>query len=142
MRGLRAIAAGLAVAAAIACGVQPSRAQGGSGVGGQPARRKVTKLPRLTRFVEAESPRAEAATVILTIEISATGVVTNVAVAESGGPDFDAAAVAAARQFVFEPAEVDDRPAPSKVTYRYAFVLKAPPEPAVPAPAPAPAPEP
>jgi len=141
MRGACSIAVGCALAAVMMCRVHSSSAQAGSDVGGQPARRKVTKLPRLTRFVEAESPRPQAAAVVLTLDLSATGAVTKVVVAESGGADFDAAAVAAASQFVFEPAEVDDRAAPSRVTYRYAFVLK-PAEPPAPSPPPAPAPAP
>lgn len=138
----------LAFLAALACTVHPSLAQQrGTDVGGQPARRKVTKLPKLKTFVDAEYPADKKAAgveaaVVLTIEISATGTVNNVTVAESAAPDFDAAAVAAARQFVFEPAEVDDKPAPAKITYRYAFVIKevAPPPP--PAPEPEPEPEP
>jgi TonB family protein len=111
--------------------------QRGSDVGGQPAKRKVTKMPRLVRFVPAEYPpdRKAAfvgASVFLTIEISATGHVTNVAVAQSAGPDFDAAAVAAANNFEFEPAEVDEKPAPAKITYRYDFVITK--EPAAPQP--------
>lgn len=119
------------------------------GVGGQPAKRVVTKMPKLTRFVEAEVPGATAAAkVILTIEISATGKVTNVTVAESGGPAFDAAAVDAARQFEFEPAEVDGKPAPAKITYRYDFAVKVEeppvkePEPPPPPPEPVKEPEP
>jgi len=140
------IAASLAVATAIACTVHLSRAQQrGSDVGGQPARRKVTKLPRLTKFVEADYPPAQRAanveaSVVLTIEISATGTVTGVTVAESAGPDFDAAALAAARQFVFDPAEVDDKPSPAKITYRYSFTIT--PEPATPPPPPVPVPVP
>ena len=50
------------------------RARAQPGVGGQPAKRAVTKMPKLTRFVEAEVPGATTgASVILTIEISATG---------------------------------------------------------------------
>ncbi|MDB4934528.1 MAG: TonB family protein / TonB-dependent receptor [Labilithrix sp.] len=129
------IAASAGLAIAIACIVRPSLAQrAGTDVGGQPARRKVTKLPKLTKFVEAEYPAdAKAAgveaAVVLTIEIAATGAVANVTVAQSAGADFDAAAVAAARQFVFEPAEVDDKPAPAKITYRYSFTIKEEPPP-------------
>ncbi len=105
--------------------------QRGSDVGGQPAKRKLTKMPRLVRFVEADYPPEKkragiGASVVLTIELGATGTVTNVSVAESAGKDFDTAAVAAALQFEFEPAEVDDKPAPSKITYRYDFVIAAP----------------
>src|SRR4029077_14910732 len=45
-------------------------------------------------------------------------------VAESAGPAFDAAAVAAARRFVFSPAEIDGKPAPIRILYRYEFVLR------------------
>src|SRR5438309_1407733 len=142
-------------ACAFVCIVHPSRAQqGGTDVGGQPARRKVTKLPKLTTFVEAEYPperkaSGTEASVLLTIEISATGTVANVPVAQSAGPDFDAAALSAARQFIFSPAEVDDKPAPAKITFRYSFVLKPPPIPDapppplyVPVPVPVPVPDP
>ena len=71
----------------------PTIASAQQGVGGQPAKRVVTKMPKLTHFVEAEVPGAtEGASVILTIDISATGKVTNVSVAQSAGPSFDAAA--------------------------------------------------
>ena len=146
MASLVRLAASLAVATSIACIVHTSQAQQrGTDVGGQPARRKVTKLPHLTRFVEADYPPAQKnagieASVVLTIEISATGTVTGATVAESAGPDFDAAALAAARQFVFDPAEVDDHPSPAKITYRYSFTLT--PEPATTPPPPVPVPVP
>ena len=44
------------------------------------------------------------------IEIAADGKVERVSVVQSAGDDFDTAAVAAARQFVFEPAEIDGKP--------------------------------
>jgi TonB family protein len=62
--------------------------------------------------------------VVLQITISATGTVDQVVVAESAGQAFDDAAVAAARQFVFRPAEIDGRPAPIRILYRYEFVLR------------------
>jgi TonB family protein len=149
-RGPR-IALAIAVAVATACAPRGLRAQQrGTDVGGQPARRQVTKYPKLTTFVEAEYPAAKKAagieaSVVLTIEIAATGAVSDVAVASGATPDFDAAAVAAARRFVFSPAEVDGKPAPAKITYRYAFVIKNAPVPApipVPVPVPVPAPPP
>ncbi|MBX3226753.1 MAG: TonB-dependent receptor [Labilithrix sp.] len=124
------------------------------GVGGQPAKRAITKMPRLVRFVEAEYPPSKkaagiTASVVLTITIEATGNVTAVAVASSAGPDFDAAAVAAAQRFQFEPAEVDGKPAPAKITYRYDFVIEEvappveePPPPPPPEPEPPPPPPP
>jgi TonB family protein len=82
--------------------------------------------PRLVKFVEAEFPPSEAkagrgATVVLQIAITATGSVADVSVQESAGPAFDAPALAAARQFVFEPAVVDGKPIPVKIAYRYVF---------------------
>ncbi|MFO0630005.1 MAG: TonB family protein [Polyangiales bacterium] len=61
---------------------------------------------------------------VLRLTLTAEGRVTGAEVTESGGADFDAAAVEAAREFVFEPAEVDGRPAPIRIAYRYAFVLR------------------
>ena len=90
---------------------------------------RLTKAPKLSRFVEADYPPSrkaagEQASVLLEIEIGADGKVESVKVAEPAAPDFDAAALAAARQFLFEPAEVDGVPAPVKITYRYAFIVK------------------
>jgi TonB family protein len=85
--------------------------------------------PKLTHFVEADFPPSEAAagkgaTVVLQIAITSTGAVADVRVLEPAGPAFDKAAVAAARQFVFEPALVDGSPIPVKITYRYTFTFK------------------
>lgn len=118
--------------------------QRGSDVGGQPAKRKLTKLPRLVRFVEAEYPAEEraserSASVVLLLDVSATGSVTSATIETSAGPAFDAAALAAVRRFEFEPAEVDDRPAPSRITYRYDFVFQPPAPREEPPPVPAPA---
>jgi TonB family protein len=90
---------------------------------------KVTKLPKLVTFVEAPYPDDEkaagrAASVTLEIAISETGAVVDAQVTVPASPSFDAAALAAVKKFVFEPAELDDKPAPVKITYRYDFVLK------------------
>jgi TonB family protein len=90
---------------------------------------KLTKAPKLVKFVEAPYPESEKAagrmaSVILQIAISETGAVQEVVVVQSAGPAFDAAAVEAVKQFVFEPAEIDEKPAPVKLTYKYDFVLK------------------
>jgi outer membrane receptor protein involved in Fe transport len=50
-----------------------------------------------------------------------------VQVTQSAGHGFDEAAVAAVRQFEFEPAEVDHVPAPVRIEYAYQFVWRAPP---------------
>lgn len=130
-RRVRGLAVAVIVAVATTEGTSHAQQPGGgTDVGGNPAKRKVTKMPVLVKFVEAEYPAAKksagvSASVILTIEINATGKVMNVSVAgTSGSADFDAAAVRAASSFEFEPAEVDDKPAPSKITYRYEFVVK------------------
>ncbi|HEX4447995.1 MAG TPA: TonB-dependent receptor [Polyangiaceae bacterium] len=123
------IAAALAVAA-------PSRAQAPGAPGtavaspGAGTARKLTKSPRLAHFVEAPYPEVEkaaarAASVVLQIGIGPTGAVEQVAVTESAGPAFDAAALEAVRQFVFEPAEIDGKPASIRILYRYEFVLRA-----------------
>ncbi|MEO7108916.1 MAG: TonB family protein, partial [Polyangiaceae bacterium] len=132
------IALGLSLLPRVAHAQQKS-----SDVGESAARRRVTKMPKLRRFVEAAYPaenkaNGEEATVILTIDISATGEVTNVVVAKSAGKGFDDAAIAAARQFQFEPAEVDDKPAPARITYRYSFTIAAVVEPPPPTPTSAP----
>jgi TonB family protein len=101
----------------------------------QPAAQRVVKPPKLAHLVQAGYPEAErasgrAATVVLAISIGADGKVADVQVIESAGSAFDEAAVAAARQFEFEPAEVDGTPVPVRIQYRYAFTLAGP-EPAV-----------
>ena len=86
-----------------------------------PSRRSCVK------FVPAVYPKDKhdagiTASVVLSIEIGDDGKVGEVEVVDSAAaPDFDAAAVAAAKQFVFEPAEIDGQPAPVKITYRYDF---------------------
>jgi TonB family protein len=91
---------------------------------------KLTKPPRLLHFVEAPYPDSEktagrSATVVLELGIDAAGNVGQVAVAQSAGADFDAAAEKAARNFVFDPAEIDGKPAAIRILYRYEFVLRA-----------------
>jgi TonB family protein len=92
-------------------------------------RPRLTKPPKLVKFVEATYPKEEeaagkAASVTLEIALSEAGAVTEARVVTSAGPAFDAAALAAVKQFTFTPAEIDDKPAPVKLTYRYDFVLK------------------
>jgi TonB family protein len=121
-------AARLACALAIGSGTVPVAAQAQPAqAAGSPARRTV-RPPKLVQFVEAEFPPSEVAaghgaTVVLQIAIDATGKVAGVTVLESAGIAFDAAAVAAAQRFVFEPATVDGRPLPVKITYRYQFTF-------------------
>ena len=89
--------------------------------------------PKLVRFVEAAYPETEGdepveAVVELDIVVGKDGLVTEVSVARSAGEAFDAAALSAARQFVFEPARKDWEPIAARIRYRYVFELKEPPE--------------
>ena len=89
--------------------------------------------PKLIRFVEANYPETEGeepeeTVVELNIIVGKDGLVTEVNVALSAGEAFDQAALAAARQFVFEPARSDWEPLAARIRYRYVFELKAPPE--------------
>jgi TonB family protein len=113
-----AIAAGAAACAAPAAAQGPSPATAA----------RVIVPPKLVTFVQAEFPPSEVAagkgaTVVLQIAIDATGKVAAVNVVGSAGPAFDAAAKAAAARFVFEPATLDGKPIPVKITYGYAFTI-------------------
>jgi TonB family protein len=88
----------------------------------QPA---LTRAPELIQFVEAPFPPTEAgrtAEVVLQLLLGVDGKVEEATVVESAGEAFDAAALAAARQFLFTPAEVDGVPSRIRILYRYAFV--------------------
>jgi TonB family protein len=111
----------------------PAAAPGTAAAQGKPPaaqkQPRLTKPPKLLKFVEAPYPEEEkaagrAASVTLEIAISETGAVVDARVVGSAGKAFDDAALAAAGAFVFEPAEIDDKPAPVKITYRYDFVFK------------------
>ncbi len=89
----------------------------------------LTKPPVLETFVEASYPEAEkaegrSAAVTLRLLIAIDGNVADVTVVESAGEAFDTAAVAAARQFKFAPAEVDGSPSAIRILYRYEFKLE------------------
>lgn len=98
------------------------------------ARPALTKAPKLTHFVEAPFPESErsagtGASVVLELLIDETGQVTAARVVGPASAAFDAAALEAARGFTFEPAEIDGKPAPIKLQYRYDFVLEQAPPP-------------
>lgn len=95
-----------------------------------PSQSRSVKPPTLLKFVQADYPESERAqgrdvSVLLAISIGADGKTADVSVVESAGEAFDAAAMAAARQFEFEPAQVDGVPVPVRIQYRYAFSLAA-----------------
>jgi len=93
----------------------------------------LSKLPKQVVFVEAAYPPGAAAAgveadVILDLTIDATGHVSHAGVATSAGPGreaFDAAAVAAATGYLFEPAESDGQPVPVELAYKVKFRLHA-----------------
>ncbi len=88
----------------------------------------LTRPPALVTFVEAPFPESETGktgSVVLAVTIRADGTVEDATVNESAGEAFDAAAVAAALQFVFSPAEVDGKPARIRILYHYDFIERA-----------------
>ncbi len=113
-----------AIAWSSATGSARAQSQAAAGAVGQ----RVIVPPKLVTFVEAEFPPSQiaagkGAVVLLQIAIEASGQVAAVSVQESGGPAFDLAAVAAAKQFVFTPATVNGAPIAVKIAYRYQFTF-------------------
>jgi TonB family protein len=98
---------------------------------------RLDKPPRLLRFVEAEPPPSLAervqVDVVLGIDVDDSGKVTALVVLTSGGAEYDAAALAAVRQFVFAPGESAGKTVPVRITYRYRFLFKPPAPPPPPA---------
>jgi TonB family protein len=150
MRGALSIAAAVAllVVEATPRAQTPGEAPPpGAGAGAQIEAGKLSKLPRQITFVEAQYPpqaRAEGIStdVILLLSITAEGKVDTVGLAEPVDPPglgFAEAAMLAAQQFVFEPAEMAGQPIAVQISYRYRFKLTSPaPSPsAVPPPTPA-----
>src|SRR5688500_18286191 len=89
----------------------------------------VTKPPTLLQAVAPEYPPAalkagKTAKVKVRIHIDVTGIVTKVDVLEPVGDGFDEAAVAAAKQYVFEPAEIDGKPGAIAVETAINFVIE------------------
>ena len=84
--------------------------------------------PELVHFVEANYPPPALAarvegTVVLRLEIDASGAVREAAVITPSGHGFDEAASAAASAFRFKPARRGDQPIASRIHYRYEFRL-------------------
>ena len=106
----------------------------------------VTRPPKLLQAVAPDYPPAalasgKAAKVKVRIKIDAAGMVTSVDVLEKVGDGFDEAAVTAALQYVFEPAEIDGQPAPITVETTINFVIEQVEEPAPPPPRPTASPQ-
>ena len=104
---------------------QPLPAPAGADRAARPAP-KLTKPPTIKKQVEPVYPPEAldggvAGDVTLTIDIAADGHVTAVSVATPAGHGFDEAAVAAAREMEFFPAEVDGKPSPIRIEYTIHF---------------------
>jgi len=151
-RGRRAALVATLAVSTMAAGV--ARAQDGLGIPSRPQEaapdggveaKKLTKLPKQTKFVEAEYPKEALdknieADVTLLLDINAEGKVDSVGITEPANPPgmgFDEAALVAAQQFEFEPAEMDGKKIAVQIGYKYKFRLKpkAPPPPAPETPA-------
>ena len=132
---MRCSVAAIGLAIALVIGVtSPARAQPPP-----PTAPVVTRPPKLLQAVAPEYPKAaldagKTAKVKVRIHIDATGIVTKVDVLEKVGDGFDEAAVAAAIQYVFEPAEIDGKPGAIAVetTINFVIELQEEPEPAPP----------
>jgi TonB family protein len=90
---------------------------------------KCLRPPKLKKFVEAVYPEDKqkagvGARVVLAIDVEDTGRVGGVELVSTAGADFDAAAMAAIKQFEFEPATLDGTPVPVKIQYAYKFEVK------------------
>ena len=120
----RVAAALLFVLIVLALGSLPPRTARGD----EPAAGVLTRVPAVLAPAVPEYPaEAKAAGVAgvveLEIEISEIGVVTDAVVTRPAGHGLDEAALAAARKLVFSPAEVDGKPSPVRIEYRFAFTL-------------------
>jgi TonB family protein len=87
---------------------------------------RLTRAPKVLRFVEATYPETErathrSATVVLRLTVTEIGSVKEVQVVTSASPAFDDAAGRAALLLTFEPAEVDGRPSAVRILFKYEF---------------------
>lgn len=105
----------------ISLGLRAFAQDGGTGV--------LTKPPALVTQVEATFPpemldAGIGGTVVMEIDIGVDGTVMEAHVVHSAGPAFDREALAAIRQFVFSPAEVDHQPAAVRISFSYEFFFR------------------
>jgi TonB family protein len=106
-----------------------------------PARAQGLVAPKVTRAANPEYPSGGHGDVevVLELVVDPTGHVADAKVVASGGAAFDAAALGAARDLVFEPATRDGVPIAAQIPFAFRFVEPPPPPAHEPAPAPAPA---
>ncbi|MDP1825352.1 MAG: TonB-dependent receptor [Archangium sp.] len=89
----------------------------------------LTKPPTLTQQIEPVFPpelidAGVSGVVTLEVDIGPDGKVLEARVAKSAGEAFDASALAAARQFVFTPAEIDGVPAAVRISFSLEFLYR------------------
>lgn len=135
---LRGVLVALVALCAIARAQTPQPAPAGQT---PPATGTITKAPKLIQAVAPEYPPAalaagKTANVKVRIHIDATGIVTAVDVLTPVGDGFDEAAIAAAMQYVFEPAEIDGTPSAVQVETTIGFTIEQVEEPEEPPPPP------
>jgi TonB family protein len=95
----------------------------------QPKKEPVFTPPKLLEYVKADYPPEAFAAGIeaevpARLDVDENGLVTAVEILEPAGRGFDEAARDAMLQFVFEPAQQDGVPIPSRVDYRYTFFVE------------------
>ena len=104
----------------------PTAPASGAAGAGAPAG-VLTRAPALTKFVPASRPAGTetlTAQIDLLLTVNLDGTVGEIQLQAGAGNGLDQAAIDAARQFVFSPAEVDGKPASVQVVYRYNFTLE------------------
>jgi TonB family protein len=112
-------------------GISSAHAQSAPAQNSSDAQPALTKMPMLSHFVMAQYPAGaltakEEAVVVLEIDVDASGQVEAVRLVrqEGGGTfDFATAAIDAAKQFEFQPAEASGTPVPVTINYKYKFTL-------------------
>jgi TonB family protein len=117
-----------ALGLALILGSQPTFAQSKTDDEAEKGSARLTKAPKLVKEVEAEytqeavDARVEG-TVTLKLTVSSKGEVTEATVLDGLGYGLDQSAVEAARQFEFEPAEINNQPAAVSLTFKVRFSL-------------------
>ncbi len=87
---------------------------------------QLTKAPELIDYVSPEYPpelfaEGVEGDVVLLIDIGVDGKVVNATVSRASHPAFAEPALAAASKLTFTPAEIDGKPGPIRIEYRYVF---------------------
>ena len=94
----------------------------------------MTRAPELLESAPPEFPdeardAGASGDVTMRLTIGPTGKVEQAEIVSSAGSGFDEAALAAARKFVFRPAEIDGKPGAVQIEYTQHFTWAAPPQP-------------